>query len=214
MWKRLSTPRRYAHLALIVLLVACTAERPEASLDPALTDSTSAGDHAPEEPSPETDDVEPSADLITPDGWGTLRIGMSRAKVVAAAGGDANPDAVGGPEPEQCDEFHPVSAPDGVLVMLEKGVLTRVSVSRNSEIETPEGFAVGDSASDLIDAYGSRALVTPHKYLEAPARYITIWRDDSSTANRRGIRYEIDPTGHVTHIRAGESSIEYVEGCL
>src|SRR5690606_14165403 len=33
--------------------------------------------------------------LLTEEGWGPIRIGMTRAEVVAAAGEDANPDAVG-----------------------------------------------------------------------------------------------------------------------
>src|SRR5690606_9883692 len=74
---------------------------------------------------------QPDATHITPDGWGPLRIGMTRAEVVAAAGEDANPNAVGGPIPEECDEFRPREAPDGVLLMLEQGVLTRISISRN-----------------------------------------------------------------------------------
>src|SRR5687768_12819211 len=48
--------------------------------------------------------------VITPDGWGPLRIGMSRTEVVAAAGEDANPDAVGGPDSSSCDEFRPAGA--------------------------------------------------------------------------------------------------------
>ena len=153
-------------------------------------------------------------DVLTPDGWGALRIGMSRAEVVSAAGEDANPDAVGGPEPERCDEFRPRNAPVGMLVMIEDDVLTRISVSRNSDIKTPEGFSVGDSASSVIAAYGSRASVELHKYSDPPAKYITVWREVDSQEDQRGIRYEIDGTDKVAHLRAGTHSIQYVEGCL
>jgi hypothetical protein len=139
---------------------------------------------------------------------------MSRSEVVAAAGDDANPGAVGGPNPDQCDEFRPGDAPDGVLVMLEGGVLTRISVSRNTDIETPAGFRVGDSAARILDEYDALARVEPHQYWAPPARYITIWRDASSERERRGIRYEIDSDGNIVHLRAGGPSIEYVEGCV
>ena len=139
---------------------------------------------------------------------------MSRAKVVAAAGADANPRAVGGPNPEQCDEFRPVDAPAGVLVMIENGILSRISISRNPDIETPAGFSVGDAGSNVVDAYGARARVEPHKYSEPPARYVTVWRDGASGSGRRGIRYEIGADGNIVHIRGGGPSIEYVEGCL
>ncbi|WP_158332143.1 hypothetical protein [Brevundimonas abyssalis] len=36
---------------------------------------------------------------------------MTRAEVVAALGEDANPDAVGGPDPESCDQFRPERRP-------------------------------------------------------------------------------------------------------
>ena len=156
--------------------------------------------------------VQPGPTLLTPDGWGPLRIGMTRAEVVAAAGEDAQPDAVGGSEPEACDQFRPRDAPAGILVMIERDVLTRISVSRTSDIATPAGFRVGDSGADVLAAYGAQAVVEPHKYWEPPARYVTVWRQ--SDGERRGIRYETDPDDEVVHIHAGGPSIEYVEGCL
>ena len=73
-----------------------------------------------------------STATIGPDGWGLLRIGMTRAEVVAAAGEDANPNAVGGPNPKECDEFRPARTPRGLLVMLEDGILTRISLSEGT----------------------------------------------------------------------------------
>jgi hypothetical protein len=139
---------------------------------------------------------------------------MTRAEVVAAAGEDANPEAVGGPESERCDQFRPNRAPTGLLVMIEEGVLTRISVSRNSDIMTQEGFSVGDAGSDVLEKYGSRANVEPHKYWQGPAKYITVWSDSTSASGRRGTRYEVDPEDSVVHIHVGGSSVEYVGGCL
>ena len=187
---------------------ACTATDHDAS--PAATDH----DETPTVAADPGEGTEPSAELLTPDGWGPLRIGMSRAEVVVAAGEDANPNAVGGPDPESCDEFRPREAPDGILVMIEDSVLTRISVSRNPDIATPAGIRVGDSTSAVLAAYGARAHVGPHKYWQAPAKYITVWRPASAEAHRRGILYEIDPDDVVVHMRAGGPSIEYVEGCL
>jgi hypothetical protein len=98
--------------------------------------------------------------------------------------------------------------------MLEQGVLTRISVSRNMAIETPAGFRVGDSGADILAEYGAQARVEPHQYWEPPARYITVWRAASPGRDRRGIRYEINADGRVVHLRAGGPSIEYVEGCV
>ena len=86
---------------------------------------------------------------LTAHGWGALRIGMTRAEVVAAAGEDAHPEAVGGPDPEACEEFRPSRAPEGMLVMIEQGQLTRISVSKNTDVETEHGFRVGDAAEEI-----------------------------------------------------------------
>lgn len=214
-------PRPWAYLALAAVL-ACGTERPHSSPHPSSSSASPTGDH----PAAETQqvdsttgaapaaDAEPADDLLTFDGWGPLRIGMSRAEVVAAAGEDAHPDAVGGPEPDRCDEFRPSDAPPGVLVMIENDVFTRVSVSRNPDIRTPDGFRIGDPGAAVIAKHGPGARVEPHKYLEAPAKYITIWRAPSPHAEPRGIRYETGPDDQIVHIRAGGASIEYVEGCL
>lgn len=215
--------RTLAQLALFALLAACSAETPQRSPGSASSDEgpDPGGDAVPAPsgsdvaPSPGgRDDPEPGARLLTPDGWGPLRIGMSRAEVVAAAGEDAHPDAVGGPDPERCDEFRPREAPEGILVMIEGGILTRISVSRNTDISTPAGFGVGDSGADVQAEYGARAHVDPHQYREPPARYVTVWREATSPVERRGIRYEIDADDSIVHVRAGGPSIEYVEGCV
>lgn len=217
--------RAVVPLMLVVTLSACSGEAGESSSGsmPRAGDSPNTKADAGSAESPPTDagtspdqlaEAEPGRDLITPDGWGPLRIGMSRVELVTAVGEDANPDAVGGPDPERCDEFRPSNAPAGILVMVERGVLTRISLSRNSSIRTPEGFGVGDSGSIILENYGSRARVDPHRYWAPPGKYITVWREAVSNADRRGIRYEIDTNDDVVHVRAGGPSIEYVEGCL
>lgn len=154
-----------------------------------------------------------STTAITPDGWGPLRIGMTRADVVAAAGDDANPDAVGGPEPEACDEFRPSRAPTGMLVMVVRGRLTRVSSSGRSRVASERGVHVGDPAAAVRTAHGASVRATPHKYQEPPAEYLAVWRTAPPDTGARGILYEIGGDGRVTQIRGGGPSIEWVEGC-
>ncbi len=213
--------RSLTWLALLAALASCTSDMPESSSRSTPSDTGTAPPAAAQsQPSDTVASQEPSGDpqpgprLLTPDGWGPLRIGMSRAEVVAAAGEDANPGAVGGPDPERCDEFRPRDAATGVLVMLERGVLTRISVSRNTDIATPGGFRIGDSGASVLDHHGPQALVEQHQYLEAPARYITLWRASPRDGERRGIRFEVDANDVIVHLRAGGPSIEYVEGCV
>lgn len=158
--------------------------------------------------------VEADSLALTAEGWGPLRIGMTRAEMVAAAGDDANPEAVGGPDPESCDELRPRQAPEGMLVMLLRGVLARITVSEPADVRTASGISIGDPASKVREVHGDGLLATPHQYIAAPAEYLTAWKVAPPSENARGIRYEIGLDGRVMHIHAGGPSIEYVEGCV
>jgi hypothetical protein len=103
--------------------------------------------------------------------------------------------------------------------MMEQGKLTRISLVEMSDIDTDRGFGIGDTAASVKAAYGANATVTPHKYQDAPAEYITVWdggpRSEPYVQDEaaRGVVYEIDGTGNVGAIHAGGPSIQLVEGC-
>lgn len=162
----------------------------------------------------------PTVSVLTADGWGPLAVGMTMAQITAALGPDADPDAVGGAEPERCDQFRPARAPAGLLVMVEDGRLSRISLINDSNIVTDRGFGLGASASAVKAAYGRAAVATPHKYSDAPAEYVTVWKggprapDPDVKPSARGIVYEVDAQGRVGMIHAGGPSIQYIEGCL
>lgn len=190
--------------SVVLALAACGAP------DPGPAPATPAEPAAPSTPV--------DANAVTARGWGPLRIGMSRAEVEAALGSDANPDAVGGPDPASCDMFHPARAPDGLMVMVENGVLTSLWLSRDATLKTDRGFGVGDQAAAIKTAYGAAATASPHKYSEPPAEYITAWAsgggaDYVENPAARGISYHIGNDGRVQHVAAGGPSIQYVEGC-
>jgi len=155
---------------------------------------------------------------LTPEGWGPLRIGMTRAEVVAAVGEDAHPGAVGGPDPESCDEFRATGAPAAMLLMIEAGRLTRISLTGPSEVTTDRGFGVGDPGDGIAAAHGRQAGRQPHKYEAAPSEYITVWTRNVGEGyvqnpDARGLVFEVGQDGAVKAIRAGGPSIQYVEGC-
>ncbi|MFN3931281.1 MAG: hypothetical protein ACK4JY_05965 [Brevundimonas sp.] len=159
-----------------------------------------------------------TTNAVTAEGWGPLRVGMTRAEVEAALGPDANPNAVGGPDPASCDTFHPERAPEGLTVMVENGVLTSIWLAREATLKTDRGFGVGDEAAAIKTAYGAAATASPHKYSEPPAEYITAWSSGGGTGYvqdpaARGINYHIGNDGRVQHVAAGGPSIQYVEGC-
>ena len=159
--------------------------------------------------------------VLTSEGIGPLRIGMALAEITAAAGPDSDPAGVGGPEPESCDQFRPARAPKGVIVMVEQGRLTRISLDEGARVATDRGIRVGDPASRVRQAYGTALTQSPHEYVEAPAAYLTHWAGRVRVGEggyvedpaARGIRYETDERQRVTVIHGGGSSIQYVEGC-
>ena len=175
---------------------------------------------APEAPATAAPAESPAADanVLTAEGLGPVRIGMTAAEVAAAWGADAQPEAVGGPDPATCDEFHPARAAAGVNVMIQDGRLTRISLTNDSPIRTDRGFGLGDRALAIKQAYGGAVVAQPAKYAPAPAEDLFNWVRGGSTAyvedpTARGVRYEINPEGVVAIIHAGDPSIQLVEGC-
>ncbi|MDQ1153600.1 hypothetical protein [Brevundimonas sp. SORGH_AS_0993] len=170
-------------------------------------------------PAAEAPAVQPAlADILTADGLGPARIGMTRADLVKAWGDDAQPNAVGGPDSQACDIFHPAKAPEGVQVMVQDGVLTRITLARGATIKTDRGLGLGDTAMAIKQTYGGAVFAQPHKYRAAPAEDLFAWSKGGSTAYvtdpaARGVRYEIGEDGKVAMIHAGDPSIQLVEGC-
>lgn len=215
------TRRRAPGLLVLLFLVTACQDRSEAasgSPDPAAAEAD-ATDPAPRDPmpgnpmpgNPTPDDSPPG---LTPDGWDGLRIGMTRAQVVAAAGEDAHPEAVGGPDPATCDEFRPNRTPEGLLVMILNGRLSRITVVDGPGIVTDHGIGVGDSLSAVEAAYGDQAVVSAHPFLPAPARFLTVWENAPSSPDARGIAHEVGREGRIVRILAGDESIEFREGCV
>ncbi|MEQ1781103.1 MAG: hypothetical protein ABMA14_07080 [Hyphomonadaceae bacterium] len=167
----------------------------------------------------ETPPASPAAasDAVTAEGWGPLKIGMTKDEVVAAVGDKRNPDAAG--IPGDCEDYQPKNTPEGLWVMIEAGKLTSITIGDMSKLKTDKGLGLGDSAEAVKEAYGAAAVATPHKYQDKPAEYITVWNGGPRNEpyvqdeNARGLVYEIDGTGKVGAIHAGGPSIQYVEGC-
>ena len=143
---------------------------------------------------------------LTRDGYGPVRIGMTRAQVAAALAvrleGDPIDDA------EACEEMAAAQGYRGFYFMFERGRLTRVSATEPSQAATALGVGIGATAARVRRAYpGVRA--ETHTYLGRPAEYLTLW----SRRGGRGIRFETDTDRRVTVIHVGGASIRYIEGC-
>jgi len=183
------------------------------------TDKPAATTETPPATPPAATPPAPSADALTPTGWGPLKIGMTKPEIVAAVGDRADPNSTGGPDPASCDEFHPAKAPEGLYVMIEDGKLARITLTELAKLKTADGFGVGDDPAAIKTFYGARATIEPHKYQEKPAEYITVWESGASKEKyvqdpaARGYVYEVDGTGKVGAVHAGSPAIQYVEGC-
>ena len=195
----------FAALAAPLVLAGCNrAERvaaPEAS--PAIAESAAPAS------SPAI-----SANTLTADGLGAIRIGQTVAEVEAAVGAPATPIL----KPEDCNIFHPARAPEGVFVMTEEGRVTRISLRQGASVQTDRGFGVGAEASAITAAYGGGVVAQPAKYDAAPAEDLFVWVKGGSTAyvtdpTARGVRYEVGTDGKVKTIHAGGPSIQLVENC-
>ena len=153
--------------------------------------------------------------MLTSEGYGPLRIGMTRADVEAALGAPNGPSGL--PDPELCDEFSPAQGPQDLFVMIESGRLARISLGSDAKVKTANGVAVGDARTVAAAAYPD-AVTEPHTYVEGGV-YLTQWDkggggDFVTDETARGLRFEINEAGVVTMIHAGGPAIEYVEGCL
>ena len=146
--------------------------------------------------------VPAAATILTLDGLGALRIG----EPVPEGSGWAERGA------QISEECRTVTAPDvpGVYAIVEDGRVRRITLGERSDIKLAEGIGVGASEADVRAAFpGVRE--TPHKYVDAPGKYLTAPNAESGDP---ALRFEIGADGRVSLIHAGTMPVlGYVEGC-
>jgi hypothetical protein len=93
--------------------------------------------------------------------------------------------------------------------MVIQDTLVRVEMD-SAGIKTVEGAQVGDSESRILELYGTRARIEPHKYMYPEGHYVVV-TPPGDTLHR--IIFET-LKGRVTTYRAGRvPAVQYVEGC-
>jgi len=143
--------------------------------------------------------------VVSPDGIGAIRVGMTADELRRAVGEVpvANLTA-------DCSYVRPASAPPGVSVMLAHGQVARVDVD-SAGVRSDAGVEVGDSAAKVAEAYSSRMTAMPHKYLPG-GHYLTV-RSSSPADSLRRMVFETE-NGRVTRFRVGRvPEVEWVERC-
>jgi hypothetical protein len=182
-------------LALATALLACSPAARDAPDTVALTDSVSDSSAAM--------DTTPPQWVVRPDGIGPLRMGVSLAEGARLLG---EPLSVVN---DECDHVNPTKMPDGVLLMVIEDTLVRVQID-SAGIRTVEGAQVGDSESRILELYGARARIEPHKYSYPEGHYVVVTPPGDSVHRTIFETFK----GRVTKYRAGRlPAVQYVEGC-
>jgi hypothetical protein len=208
-----ATPRPLA-LTLILALAACSpgsegsnATAPERG-EPAKADAP-----APPVPTQTKGKVEPAkpdeastrpvaAEVIGLEGLGSLRIGQAPPRGGSWAERGAQ---TGGP----CRTISSQSYP-GVYAIVSDGKVQRITVSRRSDVRLAEGIGVGATERDVKKWFGGFR-EEPHKYEDAPAKYLTA---PNAASGGPAVRFEIGRDGKVSLIHVGTMPVlGYVEGC-
>lgn len=148
-------------------------------------------------------DTAPPQWVVRADGIGPLNVGVPLAAASQALGETLRVGQAG------CDHVNPTSVPKGIRLMVIDDTIARVEVD-SAGIKTTEGAQVGDSESRVLELYGARARIEPHKYTYPDGHYVVI-TPPGDTLHR--IVFETFK-GLVTTYRAGRvPAVQLVEGC-
>lgn len=192
--------------ALVLALTACSQQEasPPAEPSDSATQSNAAAETLPTEtqavvePVAQPTAAAPRSTALAPEGLGDIVVGKAPPASLRADNAQVS---------DACRTY--TDKARRLYAMVEDKVVTRITAMQRSKVATAAGIAPGASEAQVRKAYPD-AVETPHKYVDAPAKYLD-WRPGAGDA---GLRFEIDAEGKVSAIHAGrEPAIEYVEGC-
>ncbi len=144
----------------------------------------------------------PGDDVLTLEGLGGLRVGQP----VPSASRFAERGA------QISDGCRTLSSPDfpGVYAIVSEGQVRRITVGQRSDVTLVEGIGVGATEAAVKGAFPGFA-EEPHKYEDAPAKYLTA---PGGSATDPALRFEIGSDDRVSLMHVGlMPELEYVEGC-
>lgn len=186
-----------ASLALAVLaLGACSQDR-ENPGEPATGDtgeSTTVEATEPVGTNPEGD-----ATTLRLEGLGDLTIGkpIPAGSTWAVRGAQIS---------ESCQTASSPDFPGAYAIVTGEGV-RRITISNDSDITLIEGIGPGSTEAEVLAAFPG-FVASPHKYVEAPAKYLT------QPGNDPRLLFELDADGKVGLVHVGMMpELGFVEGC-
>lgn len=144
----------------------------------------------------------PSKTVVTVEGLDSLMIGHPVPQ-------QSEWEVRGAPVDQGCTTARSADVP-GVYAILEDGKVRRITIGEGSKVKLAEGIGVGSREGQLKAKFPSFR-EEPHKYEEAPAKYIG---SHDLKPGASGWRFEIASTGKVSRIHVGQMPVlAYVEGC-
>jgi len=139
---------------------------------------------------------------LTIGGLDRLRIGQ---EVPAQSGWEVGRETAGGGCATARSKDYP-----GIYAIVEDSKVRRITVGEGSKITLAEGIGVGSEESKVKASFPSFR-EEPHKYEDAPAKYIG---SPDVKPGSLGWRFEINSAGKVSRIHVGQMPVlAYVEGC-
>lgn len=157
--------------------------------------------------------------MLTPDGWGPIRAGMTLEAALRASGlrliTPGHYDEFFADEPERlesCNIYRLAGAPPNITLFVEDGIVTSIGAELSAGpggamFRTDKGVGLGDPEGTVRRAYDIHK-EEPNIYSEPPDKELFV---RSSSGN--GLKFSIIG-GKVAAINVGGRSIAYVEGCL
>lgn len=143
-----------------------------------------------------------SSKVIGLEGLGDLKLGQAvpSGSAWAARGAQAS---------EGCTTITSPAYP-GVYAIVTDGKVQRITVGQRSDVKLVEGVGVGATEAEVKSWFGGFR-EEPHKYVEAPGKYLTA---PNAASGDPAVRFEIGADGKVSLIHVGMMPVlGYVEGC-
>ena len=147
----------------------------------------------------------PAPEVLTLDGLGPLRIGLSEAQLRSrhrAVPEEASPD------PEVDCAYWSSPLYPGIAMMVSGGRLVRIE-TEDARYRAPGGARVGLAEAELRARYGARIRVEEHPYMGPEGKYLIV------RASREPLAMIVETWGgRARSIRVGNwRSVQLIEGC-
>ena len=189
-------------LAPLVLLAACNSQpAPESAPEDQAADALPVPPVEPKASPAAPEQAAPDPNILRLEGLGDLRIGE---KVPAGSSW-----AVRGAQAS--DACLVLSSPDypGAYAIVEGDKVRRISIGQRSRVKLVEGIGPGATEAEVTQYFPFPA--TPHKYVDAPGKYLTA---PNASSGDPALRFEIGSDGTVSQIHVGTMPVlGYVEAC-